>query len=76
MSENPILAEARAVDLAKIRQARRMTPWEKFAAGAELFEEASYWTLAGIANQHPGWDAETRNRELLRRLGIVDRIAS
>jgi hypothetical protein len=30
-------------------QARAMTPFEKFDAGASLFEKACAWSMAGIA---------------------------
>jgi hypothetical protein len=65
-----IAAQARESDLAKVRRARRMKPEEKFLAGAELFEEASEWSLAGIAARHPGMNADERNQELRRLLRI------
>jgi hypothetical protein len=49
-----IASDARFANLAKVRQARRMTPEMRFRAGSDLFEEACQWTLAGIsARFHP-----------------------
>jgi len=61
-----IASDARFADLAKVRQARRMSPEMKFRAGGDLFEEACQWTLAGLAARFP--DAtECERREKLRR---------
>lgn len=49
-----------------------MPPGMKFRAGADLFEEACQWTLAGIAHQFPDLDEEGRLKELRRRLAISD----
>jgi hypothetical protein len=49
MTDQSIAAQARVADLAKVRQARAMTPFEKFDAAASLFEEACAWSMAGIA---------------------------
>jgi hypothetical protein len=76
MNEESIAAEACATDLAKVRQARAMTAFEKFDAGASLFEEACTWNLAGIAHQHPDWDESTREKELHRRLRLQTRSVS
>jgi hypothetical protein len=76
MNEDSIAAEARATDLAKVRQARAMTAFEKFDAGASLFEEACTWNLAGIAHQHPDCDEFTKEKELYRRLRLQARSVS
>jgi len=68
-----IRQDARAADLAKVRQARLMSPEMKFRAGADLFEEACRWTLAGIAHQFPELDEPTRLKELRRRLALAER---
>ena len=68
-----IASDARFAERAKIRQARAMPPWLKFRAGADLFEEACLWTLAGIKAQHPGFTEFQRHEELRRRLEGVDR---
>ena len=59
---------ARVSDLLKVRRARRMTPRERFLAGAELFEDACQWSLAGIARRHPGMTEAERMEELKRLL--------
>ena len=66
--DDVIAAQARVSDLAKARRARAMTPAEKFLAGADLFEEASEWSLAGIAARHPKMTREEREMELRRLL--------
>ena len=71
MSDASIAVQARSAELAKVRRARAMTAFEKFDAGASLFEEACAWNLAGIAHQHPEWDAVLRQKELLRRLKLA-----
>lgn len=71
--EDVIAAQARISDLAKVRRARAMAPAEKFLAGAELFEEASEWSLAGIAARHPEMTREERVAELKRLMRISER---
>jgi hypothetical protein len=68
MTDEIIAAQARSAELDKVRRARAMTPFEKFDAGASLFEEACAWNLAGIAHQYPDWDITRRHKELRRRL--------
>lgn len=63
-----IASDARFAEMAKIRQARAMSPWMKFRAGADLFEEACLWTLAGIKAQFPEFTESERREELRRRL--------
>ncbi len=76
MTDASIAAQARAADLAKVRRARAMTSFEKFDAGASLFEEACAWNLAGIAHQHPEWGAANKQKELRRRLKFQEQSAS
>ena len=71
--ENFIRSDARASDLAKVRQARAMSPAMKFRAGYELFEEGCRWTLAGIAAQFPVVYESGRLAELRRRLTLAKR---
>lgn len=68
-----IMSDARFAERAKIRQARAMSPWMKFRAGADLFEEACLWTLAGIKTQFPGFTESERREELRRRLDRSER---
>ena len=65
-----IAHDARMTEMAKVRQARRLSPGMKFRAGADLFEEACQWTLAGIAAQFPQLDASQRREILARRLKL------
>ncbi len=71
--EAEIADDARFADRAKIKQAREMSPGMKFFAGADLFEDACLWTLAGIAAQFPNFSENERQDELRRRLRIADR---
>ena len=71
--EDTIRQDALASDLAKVRQARAMSPGMKFRAGYELFEEACRWTLAGIAAQFPEMDESGRLAELRRRIALAKR---
>jgi hypothetical protein len=70
--EKSIISDAIAADLAKVRQARRMSPEMKFRAGSELFEEACRWTLAGISHQFPHLDEAGKMKELRRRLTLAE----
>ena len=58
-----------------VLEARRMPPEEKFLLGEELFEYACSITLSGIRNQNPGFSEEECQRELQRRLDLVERMA-
>ena len=51
ITDEEIRLEAKACDARKLAQAMRMTPAERFFAGAELFEQACDITLAGIRAQ-------------------------
>jgi hypothetical protein len=71
ITEEQIRAEARACLESKVRQARRMSAKERFFAGAELFEDACFWTLAGIRNQYPRWTTEECREELRKRVEMM-----
>ena len=71
--EATIADDALFVERAKIRQARAMSPEMKFRAGADLFEEACLWTLAGISAQFPQFGEKERQEELRRRLKLAER---
>jgi hypothetical protein len=49
-------------------QARQMTPWQRFRAGGDLFDNACRWTLAGIRNQNPHFTKQQALDELQRRI--------
>lgn len=66
--ESDIEGEARFADMAKIRQARAMSPADKFLAGARLFEEACQWTLAGMAARFPHLSEAQRMEKLVKNL--------
>ncbi len=61
--------------LERVERARRMSPAEKWRAGADLFEEACRWTLGGIRRLHPTWSETEVHTELQRRLQWADRLA-
>ena len=71
--EATIADDALFVERAKIRQARAMSPEMKFRAGADLFEEACLWTLAGISAQFPQFGEREKHEELRRRLKLAER---
>lgn len=72
MVESHIASDARFADLAKVRQARMMSPGMKFRAGGDLFEEACQWSLAGIAARFPEATESERREKLRRLLKLVD----
>ena len=57
-----------------VRDARKMSPEEKLAAGAELFDYACEITKSGIRMQHPEADEEQVAELLLKRLDLRDRL--
>jgi len=69
-----IASLARRIDRDKVERARAMTLHEKFAAGADLFEEACEITRAGIRRQHPEWEEPEVEGELVRRVEIGRKI--
>lgn len=68
ITDEEIRLEAKACDARKLAQAKRMTPAERFFAGAELFEEACQITLAGIRAQYPDRTPEAHREELRLRI--------
>jgi hypothetical protein len=59
---------ADAIHREKIERARRMSPTEKFFAGAELFEEACEISMQAIRNENRHFDGDQILVELKRRL--------
>jgi hypothetical protein len=57
----------------KVRSARRMTPEQKLAAGAELFDSVCQIMRAGILGQFPGIDEEGVQAQMARRLQFLHR---
>jgi len=68
ITDDQIRAEAKACDLRKLEQARRMTPEDLFFSGVELFEDACQITLAGIAADFPDDTRSFHLNELKRFL--------
>ncbi|MES2981030.1 MAG: hypothetical protein V4727_01855 [Verrucomicrobiota bacterium] len=68
LTEEQIRQDAAECYARKVRQAQRMTPLEKFLAGAELFEDACKVTLSGIRNQYPHFNSEECLEYLRQRL--------
>lgn len=62
-----------AIDRQKLERAQRMTPQERFLAGAELFEDACEITRNGIRHMNPGFDESQVEAELHRRLQLARR---
>ncbi|MDA7888656.1 hypothetical protein N9A86_04690 [Akkermansiaceae bacterium] len=73
LTDEQIQEDARACLESKVRQAQRMTPKERFFAGAELFEDACEITLAGIRARHPDWGKEELMEELRRIIKLDSR---
>ena len=68
ITDEEIRLEAKACDARKLAQAMRMTPTERFFAGAELFEQACEITLSGIRAQYPDRTPEEHREELRLRV--------
>jgi len=73
ITDEEIRLEAKACDARKLEQAKRMTPAERFFAGAGLFEDACRITLAGIRAQYPDRTEEEHLEELKRLLKLSER---
>jgi hypothetical protein len=50
---------------------RRMSPQERLRIGFELYEMARTLARAGIRHQHPDWDDEQVQREVVRRFRLA-----
>lgn len=70
-TDEEIRQDAKACDSRKLAQAMRMTPAERFFAGAELFEQACEVTLAGIRMQYPQRTPEEHREELRNRIRMA-----
>jgi hypothetical protein len=68
LTEEQIRQEAAECYARKVRRAQRMTPIERFLAGAELFEDACKITLSGIRNQYPHLTIDECTEHLKQRL--------
>lgn len=70
--DDRIADDARFALLAKVRQARMLTPETKFRAGSDLFDEACLWTLAGISARYPEASEDEKLERLRRQLQLAD----
>lgn len=70
ITDEEIRLEAKACNARKLAQAKRMTPAERFFAGAELFEDACQITMAGIRVQYPDRSDDFHLSELKRLLKL------
>jgi len=58
----------------KVRQAREMSPEEKFLAGGELFEFCCELMASGIRADHPEADEQDVRRLMAERLKLGRRL--
>jgi hypothetical protein len=58
----------------EIEAAQKMTPQERFLAGARLFDYACSITMAGIRHEHPSADEREVLRILRERLDLARRL--
>ena len=72
--DDRIADDARFSLLAKVRQARLLSPGSKFRAGSDLFEEACQWTLAGITARFPHANEAEKREKLRKQLELADRL--
>lgn len=70
MGMEPTPEMIREIDRAKIEQARRMRPAQRFYAGAELFEWACDIARSGIRFQNPDASNEEISRMLAERIEL------
>jgi hypothetical protein len=69
-----IESDARFADMAKIRQARAMSPAEKFLAGPRLFYGVCERMKEGLRDENPGCDEETIHQLLRKRFQILRKL--
>jgi len=71
MTDESIAAQARAANLAKVRQARGMTEEQRILSGPRLFAGVCDRMMEGIRDENPEASPEQLNGLLRRRLSIV-----
>ncbi|MBK1834940.1 hypothetical protein [Roseibacillus ishigakijimensis] len=74
LTSEQIRQDAANCDARKVEQARRMSPREKFFAGAELFDDACQVTLAGLRAQYPTFSSQDLRKELKRLLEMTEKM--
>lgn len=70
--DDRIADDARFALLAKVRQARMLSPQAKFRAGSDLFEEACHWAFAGISARHPSASESEKLAKLRWQLDLAE----
>ena len=71
-----IEGDLRFAEMAKIRQARAMSPAEKFLAGPRLFAGVCDRMKEGLRDEHPGLDENSIHALLAKRLKILRKLES
>jgi hypothetical protein len=71
MTDTSIAAQARAADLAKVRQARAMSEEQRVLSGPRLFAGVCARIREGLLDENPGASPETLHQLLRHRLSIV-----
>ena len=71
MTNDSIRAQARAIDLAKVRQARAMTGEQRVLAGPRLFAGVCDRIKEGLKDEYPEASPEQIHELLRKRLAIV-----
>ncbi len=69
-----IESDIRFAELAKIRQARAMSPAEKFLAGPRLFQGVCERMKEGLRDENPDYDDRAIHALLTNRLRILRKL--
>jgi hypothetical protein len=72
--EPDIEGDARFADMAKIRQARAMSPAEKFLAGPRLFQGVCERMKEGLRDENPGSDEDEIHAMLRKRFRLLRKL--
>lgn len=67
-------SDARFADMAKIRQARAMSPAEKFLAGPRLFKGVCERMKEGLRDENPECDEEAIHSLLRERFRLLRKL--
>jgi hypothetical protein len=71
VTDESIAAQARAADLAKVRQARAMTEEQRILSGPRLFAGVCDRIREGLKDENPDASPEALHELLRHRLSIV-----
>jgi len=71
VTDASIAAQARAADLAKVRQARAMSEEQRVLSGPRLFAGVCARIREGLLDENPDASPDTLEKLLRRRLSIV-----